>query len=200
MKVIKLTGGILESNGYIIYQNKGGDCYIIDPGHSGPRFVEQIKKNCFNPKGIILTHHHPDHVGGMKAIQEAFDCPTYMHEMDALVFKKTIDVHLKDGDVFDLEGEELKVISTPGHTKGSICLMSEKSRICFTGDTIFDTDLGRSDLPGGDEAEMEDSVRNIISKWENDIFIYPGHDQGATMKTVRTYNTEYLAIMEGQGR
>jgi len=123
-----------------------------------------------------------------------------MHEADAYVYGGHIDRMLKDGDTFDLEGEELVVISTPGHTKGSICIMSKKSLVCFTGDTIFDTDLGRTDLPGGSEEDMEHSIRDIIDKWENDIIIYPGHEDGCNMKMVRKYNTEFLALRDGHER
>ena len=200
MKVERFVVGILECNGYIIYHKEGGDAFLIDPGAEGSRFIDFLNEKKLSPKGIILTHLHPDHVGGVKKIVETFECPVYMHEKDASVYKGHMDICLRDGESLYLEDEEIKIINTPGHTKGSISIMLEKSRICFTGDTIFDTDLGRTDLPGGSEKEIEESVRNIISKWENDIRIYPGHDESATMKTVRKYNTEYLAILEGGKR
>lgn len=78
--------------------------------------------------------------------------------------------------------------------------MAEKSRVCFTGDTLFDTDLGRSDLDGGSEDDMRDTVCRILDRWENDIVIYPGHDDGCTMKKVRQYNTEFLALLAGRER
>lgn len=97
--------------------------------------------------------------------------------------------------MFDLEGEEIRVIHTPGHTGGSVCFMSEKSKVCFTGDTIFNVDLGRTDLEGGSEEEMIDSILNIIDKWPNDIMIYPGHGDGCTMKKARQINTEFNDIV-----
>lgn len=78
--------------------------------------------------------------------------------------------------------------------------MAEKSRVCFTGDTIFDTDLGRTDLEGGSEPDMRDSICNVVDKWENDIMIYPGHDDGCTMKKVRIYNSEFIALRDGNER
>ena len=200
MKVKRYIGGTLESNGYIIYEKQGGQCFIIDPGYNPKRFIKFVEENQLQCNGIILTHLHHDHVGGAKAIKDKLGCPILMHEDDAFVYKGEVDVYLKSDDVLDLEEEKLKVLHTPGHTKGSICIMSEKSRVCFTGDTIFDTDLGRSDLAGGSESDMRDSVCNVIDKWENDITIYPGHDNGCTMKLVRQYNQEFLALKEGKVR
>lgn len=79
---------------------------------------------------------------------------------------------------------------------GSVCIIAEESKTVFTGDTIFDTDLGRTDFKDGSEAEMIRSCREVIDKWPNDYRIYPGHDESATMKQVRTYNSEFLHCLE----
>lgn len=200
MKVKRFIGGSLESNGYVLYQNPDGICYIIDPGYNPKIFLHFIKEQKLRLAGIILTHLHHDHTGGVAYLRDACGCPAYMHEADAFVYHGDVDVRLTDGDTLDLEGETLRIIHTPGHTKGSICVMSEKSRICFTGDTLFDTDLGRSDLAGGSEEDMKNTVCQVLDKWENDIFIYPGHDNGCTMKQVRKYNTEFLALRDGRSR
>ena len=195
-----LGGGSLLADGYVIYQHEGESCFIIDPGYTPRKYVDFIQKKDLKPIGIILTHLHGDHVGAADALQDVFDCPIFMHEADAYVYAGHVDKMLKDGDTFDLGGEELRVISTPGHTKGSICIMSDKSRVCFTGDTIFDTDLGRTDLTGGSEADMKHSICDIIDKWENDITIYPGHENGCNMKMVRKYNKEFLTLRDGHER
>ena len=200
MKIKRFTGGNLQSNGYVIYVRPKGDCYIIDPGYNHRVFVDFVRENGLKAKGIILTHLHHDHTGASDAAADVLECPVYMHEADAAVYRGRVDVTLTDGDVLELEGEELKILNTPGHTEGSICVMSERSRVCFTGDTVFDTDLGRTDLEGGSEEEMKSSIRNIVDKWDNDIHIYPGHDDGCTMKQVRKYNTEFIAITEGRNR
>lgn len=200
MEVKRFIGGILESNGYVIYQDRGMSCYVIDPGYNPKRFIKFIEENQLKMKGVILTHLHHDHVGGADRVADYFDCPIYMGEDDALVYKGHVDVRLKDGDTLDLDGETLKILHTPGHTKGGICILSEKSKVVFTGDTIFDTDLGRSDLEGGSEEDMKWTMRNVVDKWPNDYYIYPGHDTGATMKQVRKYNKEFLALLEGRER
>lgn len=199
MKIKRFIGGLLESNGYVLYQQDGGEAYLIDPGYNSKVFIEYIKEHGFELKGILLTHHHYDHSGVADRVKAVFDCPVYLHRRDCDIyfkeFKRNADVYMEDGDVFDLEGEEIRVIHTPGHTGGGVCFMSDKSKVCFTGDTIFNVDLGRTDLEGGSEKEMIDSILNIIDKWPNDIMIYPGHGDGCTMKKVRQINTEFLDIV-----
>lgn len=196
MKIQRFIGGMLESNGYVIYQNEGQTCYIIDPGYNPKVFIEFLEKHNLDVKGIILTHHHYDHTGAVDRIKDIYDCPVYLHRSDCDMYKKPVDIYMEDGDVIDLDGEKIVVINTPGHTKGSVCLYSEKSKMVFTGDTIFNVDLGRTDLQDGSEWEMEDSIINKIDKWSNDIMIYPGHGDGCTMKKVRKINKEFLNIIE----
>jgi hydroxyacylglutathione hydrolase len=196
MKMKRIVGGNIESNGYIIYKNEGGEAFIIDPGYKGESFLKEASLLNLNIKGIILTHHHYDHVGGVDKIKMATGCKLYLHRADLDMYKKHVDVILEDGDKLYLDNEELEIINTKGHTKGSICIYSKESKVIFTGDTVFNVDLGRTDLADGSQKEMEFSVKNIISKWGNDITIYPGHGDSATMKYVRKNNFEYLEIME----
>lgn len=195
MKIKRFIGGMLESNGYVIYQQDEGDCYVIDPGYSPNVFTDFIKEHSLNIKGILLTHHHYDHVGAVERLKDALDCPVYLHREDCDMYKKQVDVYMEDGDVIDLDGETIKVVSTPGHTRGSVCFFSEKSKLAFTGDTVFNVDLGRTDLEDGSEADMRKSICDIIDKWGNDIMIYPGHGDGCTMKTVRKINREFIDMV-----
>lgn len=198
MKIKRFIGGMLESNGYVIFQKEGGEAFLIDPGYNSKVFIEYIKAQAFTLKGILLTHHHYDHVGAVERVRDVFDCPVYLHRRDCDMYRKKVDVYMEDGDILYLEDEAIKVINTPGHTHGSVCFYSEKSRLCFTGDTIFNVDLGRTDLEDGSENEMCDSIVNIIDKWPNDIMIYPGHGDGCTMKKVRKINNEFLELTEGK--
>lgn len=196
MKIQRFTGGILESNGYVLYQNEGQTCYIIDPGYNSKVYLDYLKKNDLKLEGILLTHHHYDHTGAVDRLKKELDCSVYLHRADCDMYKKPVDVYMEDGDVIDIGREKLVVISTPGHTRGSVCFFSAKSRIAFTGDTIFNVDLGRTDLEDGSEEEMRHSIIDIIDKWDNDIMIYPGHGDGCTMKKVRKINREFIDIIE----
>lgn len=196
MKIKRLIGGNLESNGYVIYDSEQGECFVIDPGYNGEKFLRIIEDLKLKMKGILLTHHHYDHVGGVEKIRAATGCPVYIHRADADPYKKHADVMLEHGDTLTLGDEVIKVIHTPGHTKGSVCFYSEQSKLAFTGDTIFNVEIGRIDLEGGSPPEMENSIRNIINLWSNEIIIYPGHGDSSSMKYVRQNNQEFLYIVK----
>jgi glyoxylase-like metal-dependent hydrolase (beta-lactamase superfamily II) len=195
MKIKRFILGLLEANGYIIYQKEGSSCYIIDPGAKADLFLEAMTQMDLNCKGILLTEHHSDHVGGVEKIHKALDCPVYIHREDMDMYKRQA-TPIEDQNTFDLDGETITVIHTPGHTKGSVCSYSDKTKLAFTGDTIFNVDLGRTDLVDGDETQMEQSIRNIIQTWSNEIIIYPGHGDSCTMKKVRSINREYMEIIK----
>ncbi len=196
MKIKRFVGGSLESNGYIISTKNKGECFVIDPGYEPAKFIKYVQQEELNIKGIILTHHHHDHVGGAAKIADYFDCPVMMSFEDSIMYKGKIHKYLSDGDVLDLDGEKLEIVSTPGHTHGSICIVSPKSNVVFTGDTIFDTDLGRTDLEDGSWSDMVDSCKKVIDKWPDRYTVYPGHDQSATMKVIRQYNAEFLQCLK----
>ncbi|MCI6820975.1 MAG: MBL fold metallo-hydrolase [Clostridiales bacterium] len=196
MKIKRFTGGTLESNGYVLYVREGGSCFIIDPGYDPKVFLVYIRDMKLDLKGIILTHHHYDHTGAVDRIKNETGCPVYLHREDCDMYGNKVDVYMEDSDIIDLDGVQLEVIHTPGHTRGSVCIFDGKDRVCFTGDTIFNVDLGRTDLEDGSEEQMIRSITEIIDRWPNDIMIYPGHGDGCTMKKVRKINREFTDIIE----
>ena len=104
------------------------------------------------------------------------------------------------GEGLALGDERFSVQHTPGHTKGSVCFLFRKSRACFTGDTVFNVDLGRTDLEDGSFEEMCESILQVADHWAGDITIYPGHGDSCTMKTVRRINQEFIDIVAKAGR
>ena len=196
MKIKRFTGGTLESNGYVLYVREGGSCFIIDPGYDPKVFLVYIRDMKLDLKGIILTHHHYDHTGAVDRIKNETGCPVYLHREDCDMYGNQVDVYMEDSDIIDLDGVQLEVIHTPGHTRGCVCIFDGKDRVCFTGDTIFNVDLGRTDLEDGSEEQMIRSITEIIDRWPNDIMIYPGHGDGCTMKKVRKINREFTDIIE----
>lgn len=200
MHITRFTGGTLESNGYVLFVRQPGHCYLIDPGYEPQKFIRFLEAEGLEPLGILLTHHHYDHTGGVARIKSHFDCPVFIHEKDRYDLPFEVDGFLQEGQQLDLDGETLTILWTPGHTPGSICILNTRSRDCFTGDTLFDTDLGRTDLPGGSEADMTASVQRLNDQLAGDIHIWPGHDEGCTMKVVRQGNEEFLALVGGKAR
>ncbi|MCQ2545222.1 MAG: MBL fold metallo-hydrolase [Clostridia bacterium] len=196
MEIKRFIEGILEANCYIIRDAKAdSDCFIIDPGYSPKKIIKYIKSENLNPLGIVLTHHHYDHSGAAEKVAKELDLQIMIHSQDADQFPAAERL-LQDGDVLALGKDKLVVFHTPGHTRGGICLFSKRSSICFTGDTVFNVDLGRTDLEDGSEEEMKASIRNVVDKWGNEVTIYPGHGDPASMKYVRKNNQEFIDIMQ----
>lgn len=196
MKIQRLIGGSLEANGYIVFHHDGGEAFIIDPGYNGGKFIDFVKEHNLNVKGILLTHHHYDHVGAVEKVRTTLNVPVYLSRADTDQYKNTVDNILEGGETLKFDDEELKVINTPGHTAGGVCFFSEKSKVVFTGDTIFNIDIGRTDFADGSPWDMKDTMNNVINKWDNDIVIYPGHGDSANMKFVRAHNLEFIEALD----
>lgn len=199
MKVKRFVCGFIEENGYVIYHKDGGCCYVIDPGEDAGQFLGFMKEHDLEPVAVLLTHHHPDHTGAVRGIVKEKGCPVYIHEADAKYYPGA-DRLLKDGEAIELkngdETEELLVINTPGHTKGSICFYCDKSRTVFTGDTLFSVEVGRSDLEDSGRIDLALSLGDIVDKWPDDMTVYPGHGDITTMADVRLYNVDFIQAME----
>jgi len=118
-----------------------------------------------------------------------------MHKDDADMYRDEVDILMEAGHEIILGDETITALHTPGHTEGSVCYYSEKSRCAFTGDTIFNVDLGRTDFKDGSPGKMQASMKNIVDKWENDVVIYPGHGDSCNMKFVRKVNREFLEML-----
>ncbi len=197
MEIKRIIGGWLESNCYIIYDEKTREAYIIDPGYEKKKYVDFVREKNLKPLGVLLTHHHSDHSGEAAGVRSMLGCPVHIHEKDAGILRASMtaaDLELKDGDSLPLGEETITVLLTPGHTRGSVCFFAETSGICFTGDTVFNVDLGRTDLEDGSPEEMVQSILHVVNQWKDDIFIYPGHGDGCTMETVRRINEEFKEI------
>jgi len=116
MKIKRLIGGNLESNGYILYDIEKGSCYIVDPGYEPKRYIKELEQMELQVLRILLTHHHYDHVGAVEAIAQRFDCPVSLHREDCDRYGKPVDIVMEDGQTILLGNEVIQVIHTPGHT------------------------------------------------------------------------------------
>lgn len=190
MKILLFVIGPLETNCYFLIDEKNQKLVIIDPGAEDTSLIREIEKIKIKPEGIINTHGHSDHTGGNSGLKKRYNIPIYIHKDDVLMLKDPIknlsfftnkkidifyepDILIKDGDIFTFGDIVLKVIHTPGHTPGSICLLCNDAYL-FSGDTLFSGDIGRTDLPGGDEKLILNSLK-ILKRLNKNIIVYPGH-------------------------
>ncbi len=195
MKIKKLTNGKLSTNTYIIF-GKDKNAAIIDPAEDTNRIIQEVEDLDLNILYIINTHCHPDHVSGNKAIYEKYSCSLLAHEKEVSRLEDktnhlsmylgikgnqpTIDHFIKDGDFIEIGEIKLKVIETPGHTEGSISLYEEKSKVLFSGDTLFQRSVGRTDLPGGNVQVLLESLHKLFALPDN-VDVYPGHSNNTTI-------------------
>lgn len=182
MLIETFTVGQLSTNCYVASSQQTRDAIIIDPGLELPLEADQIfdyiAQARLKIKLIVNTHGHSDHINGDGIFQEKYNVPIYIHRLDAssLVgienanFPST--VLLEEGNEIRFGDESLKVLHTPGHTPGSICLLGE--RLVFTGDTLFAGGIGRTDFPGGSDSAIQLSLQKLAGLPEY-LMIYPGH-------------------------
>ena len=186
MQIEELTVGMVQTNCYILSKEDGRECIVIDPGAEGAR----IRKHIGNRKiaAILLTHGHFDHIGAVRELMDA-DTKLVIHKLDAPMLTnpelnagmgllgRTITAPeatdmVQEGDEQELAGLKVKVLHTPGHTPGSVCYEIEGE--LFTGDTLFEYGWGRTDLPGGNEGQMHESLSRLMPMVRT-MPMHPGH-------------------------
>lgn len=196
MKVYKIYPKGFASNCYLFTQD-GKTAVAVDPAQ--PRIVEEANARGLTVKYVLLTHGHFDHIGGCGALQKAGAKIGCGKEEKALVLGADnlarhfgceiecfdVDFTFRDGEVLDLCGMKITVVSTPGHTKGSVCFVCDG--VLFTGDTLFCGDVGRTDLPTGSALELQNSIKKLYAL-DGDYTVCPGHDEDTTLQTERKYN------------
>lgn len=172
--ILQIPVGQMANFTYIIADEESGEAAIIDPSWDLDEIFHALKKNGWRAKYVINTHTHFDHVLGNDQVAEVTGAKIVQHKNSPL--KKHIAV--SDGDVIEIGSVRLRVLHTPGHSKDSMCLVLD-GQLIFTGDTLFVGNCGRTDLPGSDPAEMYHSLFDRLSKLEEKLVIYPGHNYGS---------------------
>jgi hydroxyacylglutathione hydrolase len=195
-----LALGDYQTNCYIYAPAKGKKGFIIDPGDEARIIFKRIKELDLSIDYIILTHGHPDHTGALKQVHEATGAPILMHGGDAPMLKDKllhsllgfthahVEAHriLVDSEILETGELGLKVIHTPGHTPGCICLLGDG--MVFTGDTLFNKGIGRTDLPGGDAHLLMMSIYEKLLSLPDETIVYPGHGPSSTIGDERRGN------------
>lgn len=193
LKRIKVrTGQELLTNSYIIFDEKSNEAMVIDPGGEPEKIINMLNdQGVESLKYIFLTHCHADHIGGVPQLKDAKGGKILISRADAEglynpevslapyidmpIIELEADSRIDDEDLIHIGNLEFQVISTPGHTKGSVCLYYPEGRLVFTGDTIFSGSWGRTDLPTGNFVEIMNSISNRLMVLPDETIVYPGH-------------------------
>ena len=159
----------------------GAEAALVDPGFDAAKALARISELGLELIYIINTHHHADHTAANQPVKKLFSCQILAHDLDAPKIRGGVDAILQDDQIMDLGEVEIKIIHTPGHTKGGICLLvddDDNGQYLLTGDTLFIGNCGRTDLPDASNEEMFTSLNERIKTLPDDLIAYPGHDYG----------------------
>ena len=191
IKIRTLPLGAYQTNCYLVWNEDSPACVVIDPGYQPDTVLAEAKRLGKEIAAILLTHGHFDHVGAVRDLAAETGCPVYLNEADLsmppqmtagpLYYTDTYG----EGDFVELAGLSFKVLHTPGHTPGSVCLMCENAM--FSGDTLFWGSCGRTDLPGGSWHTIRTSLKRLANL-SGDYDVYPGHGDATKLSFERKMN------------
>ncbi|GAB3052043.1 MBL fold metallo-hydrolase [Virgibacillus ainsalahensis] len=202
MNVESMPLGPLGTNCYIVYEAE--EALIIDPGGDADKVIHFLHEKKLTAQGILLTHAHFDHIGGVEELRTYYNLDVYIHEYEAEwlgdprlngsvlftgeeIATGPAEFHLKPGKL-NIGSFHFKVVHTPGHSPGSVSFIFEEKQIVFGGDVLFQRGIGRTDLPGGSLEQLKESVWNHLYQLEDNFTVFPGHGPRTTIKEEKRDN------------
>ncbi len=203
MTIHDIEAGPYQTMGYIV-SDDAGDALIIDvPLDSSKRMLAHLSAHALTATAIVLTHGHFDHVGEVRALSEALQVPVLIHEGDAGMLEKpmalfaAIDLHiegmtatrfLRDDEKLSCGSLTFQVLHVPGHSPGHVALYEQSQSVLFSGDVLFNSSIGRTDLPGGDYDSLMHSISHRLLTLPDGVVVYPGHGSPTTIGFEREHN------------
>ena len=196
MKVVQIATGVMQANCFLVFEDGAKTAFVVDPGAQGEKILTHIEHYEIEAvTHIFLTHGHFDHIGTLAELKEATGAKVCVHERDLSMLTsqednlaafsgvsvKTCDadIVIKDGDVIEAAGMDVKVLHTPGHSGGSVCYIVDD--VMFSGDTFFYMYCGRTDFPGSDPKEYHHSLNVILRSQKTNYLVYTGHGVKTTL-------------------
>ena len=202
MQIQEITGGMLPTNCFIVTDEETGISAVIDPGFISDELFDRIKE-LKKVDAILLTHGHFDHIWGANELRRLSGAPIYAYEEEKKVCENAAmnvsdqagrpetvipDHYVKDGELLEFAGMRFRLIATPGHTAGSCCYYMEEEKILFSGDTLFEGSVGRTDFPTGSMSSLVRSIKDKLLVLPEDVTVYPGHGEKTTIGDEKKYN------------
>ena len=200
--------GPFFKNGFVVGCEETKEAVLIDPGDEAASLLAFAERGGLAIRHILLTHAHVDHVTGVAAAKRALGVPVYLHRDDLFLYERAVEMGAMFGlqvepqppiDVFYTPGQviafgtyEVRVLHTPGHCPGGVCLQVGKKGTAgtelFVGDTLFAGSIGRTDLPGGDHATLIAAIRNVLFPLGDEAVVHSGHGPDTTIGHERRTN------------
>lgn len=198
MIIKKLSLGLYEANCYILIDDVTKDTAVIDPGEKSEKLYNYLEEMKANLKYILLTHGHMDHTGAVIELRKRFNTDVCINQKEEAQIQKgefifgqiretnEVITYIEDGDIFKLGNSEIKCIETPGHSPGGMCFLAENN--LFSGDTLFQGSIGRTDFSGGDYNTLINSIMNKLMVLDENTEVFPGHGSKTTIKAEKFGN------------
>lgn len=203
MKIEKFVTGIISTNCYLVINEDTKQAVVIDPAACPSYLMSHIKSEGLKIEAILLTHGHFDHIMGIDGFLSEFDVPVYVHEEDADAMEDPVlnqsstytsgytfgkARYLRDRQTLELAGYTFQVIHTPGHTKGGCCYYVASENVLFSGDTLFQNSVGRTDFVNSSTSDLVHSIREKLFLLPDDTMVYPGHMGETKIGHEKKYN------------
>ncbi|MCI8834925.1 MAG: MBL fold metallo-hydrolase [Ruminococcus sp.] len=203
MEITQFVIGMIGTNSYIVSREGTGECVLIDPAVYSEEMVSYIQRKGLHVQAILLTHGHFDHIMGIDGFLEVFPVPVYAHKEEALLLNDASSnasvsygeaytysgaEYVEDGQKLYLAGILFEVLYTPGHTIGGCCYYVAEVDVVFSGDTLFQAFIGRTDFPTGNSSQLVRSIREKLLVLPDETRVYPGHLDETTIGYEKKYN------------